>query len=97
CLACVEALVNAGADVNLPTPEGATPMMIALDNNSNDVAKFFLEHKGNPHLWDVYGRTALYIAVDHAGGAAGAAPGGGGGGRGGGGGGRGGGGAPGAR
>jgi ankyrin repeat protein len=82
CLACVEALFNAGADVNLPTPEGATPMMIALDNTNNDVAKFLLEHGGNPHLWDVYGRTALYIAVDHAGGAAGgggAGPGGGGG------------------
>ena len=80
CLECVDALVNAGADVNLPTPEGATPMMIALDNNSNDVAKYLLEHKGNPHLWDVYGRTALYIAVDHAASAAGggAAPGGGG-------------------
>ena len=25
CYACVEALVDAGADVNLPTPEGVTP------------------------------------------------------------------------
>jgi ankyrin repeat protein len=85
CLACVEALVTAGANVNLPTPEGASPMMIALDNNNNDVAKFFLEHGGNPNVWDVYGRTALYIAVDHAGGGAGGAgaPGGAGGGRGG--------------
>jgi ankyrin repeat protein len=98
CLACAEALVSAGADVNLPTPEGATPMMIALDNGNNDVAKFFLEHGGNPKLWDVYGRTALYVAVDHAVAAAGGAPGGAGGGRGGfgGGGGRGGPGAPGA-
>ena len=66
CYACVEALVGAGADVNLPTPEGVTPMMIALDNSHNGVAKFFLEHGANPHVWDVYGRTALYIAVDHA-------------------------------
>jgi len=86
CLGCVEALLNAGADINLPTPEGATPLMIALDNNNNDIGKFFLEHKANPNLWDVYGRTALYIAVDHAAGAGGGAggPGGGaGGGRGG--------------
>lgn len=81
CYACVEALVGAGADVNLPNNEGMTPMMIALDNSQNGVAKFFLDHGANPKLWDVYGRTALYVAVDHA---AGAAPAGGGGGFGGG-------------
>jgi ankyrin repeat protein len=75
CYACVELLVNAKADVNLPAPEGITPMMIALDNRQNGIAKYFLDHGGNPHLWDVYGRTALYIAVDQF-----AAPGGGGGG-----------------
>jgi ankyrin repeat protein len=79
CYACVEALVSAGADVNLPNNEGMTPMMIALDNNHNGVAKFFLDHGANPKLWDIYGRTALYVAVDHAAGAAaagGGAPGG---------------------
>jgi len=99
CYYCVEALVNGGADVNLPNNlEGMTPLMLALDNSHNDAAKFLLDHGANPKVWDVYGRTALYIAVDHKaalGGAAGAAPGGGapgggGGGRGGGGGGRGG-------
>jgi ankyrin repeat protein len=77
CYACVEALVSAGADVNLPNNEGMTPMMIALDNSQNGVAKFFLDHGANPKAWDIYGRTALYVAVDHAPGAA--APGGGGG------------------
>jgi ankyrin repeat protein len=64
CYGCVEALVDAGADVNLPTPEGVTPLMIALDNDHTDVAKLLLDRGANPHVWDVYGRTALYIAVD---------------------------------
>ena len=73
CYGCVEALVAAGADVNLPTPEGVSPIMVALDNGHNGIAKFLIERGGNPHVWDVYGRTALYIAVGNAG--AGAAPG----------------------
>jgi ankyrin repeat protein len=64
CYACVEALVGAGADVNLPSPEGVTPLMIALDYNQNGVAKFLMDHGANPNLWDVYGRTALYVAID---------------------------------
>ena len=68
CYACVEALVAAGADVNLPTPEGVSPIMIALDNGHNSVARLLMDRGGNPHVWDVYGRTALYIAVGNAGG-----------------------------
>src|SRR5262249_55837357 len=64
CYACVEALVGAGADVNLPSPEGVTPLMIALDYNQNGVAKFLMDHGANPKLWDLYGRTALYTVID---------------------------------
>ena len=73
CYACVEALVAAGADVNLPTPEGVSPIMVALDNGHNGVARLLMERGGNPHVWDVYGRTALYIAVGNASGGAGGA------------------------
>jgi ankyrin repeat protein len=72
CYACVEALIAAGADVNLPTPEGVSPIMVALDNGHNGVARLLMDRGGNPHVWDVYGRTALYIAVGNAGGAGGA-------------------------
>ncbi|MGP0073762.1 MAG: ankyrin repeat domain-containing protein [Bryobacteraceae bacterium] len=64
CYDCVEALIAAGADVNYPTPEGVTPLAIALDNDHNEVAKLLLDHGANPHIWDWWGRTPLYIAID---------------------------------
>jgi ankyrin repeat protein len=64
CFECVEAFVGAGTDVNVPTPEGVTALMLALDNDHNDVAKLLLDRGANPHVWDWWGRTALYIAID---------------------------------
>jgi ankyrin repeat protein len=64
CYSCVDALLSAGADPNVPTPEAVTALMLALDNEHNEVAKLLLDRGANPHLWDWWGRTALYIAVD---------------------------------
>jgi ankyrin repeat protein len=64
CYDCVESLIAAGAGVDQPTPEGVTALMLALDNDHNDVAKLLLDRGANPNLWDWWGRTALYIAVD---------------------------------
>jgi ankyrin repeat protein len=80
CYDCMDSFIKAGVDVNLPTPEGVTPLMLALDNEHNEVAKLLLDHGANPSVWDWWGRTALYIAVDRKEAAGGA---GGGGGRGG--------------
>lgn len=94
CYECVEDLIAAGADMNLPTPEGVTPLMTALDNEHNDVAKLLMDKGANLDVWDWWGRTALWIAVDRKppapGGGGFSGFGGGGGGRGAGGGGRGG-------
>ncbi|MGH8228598.1 MAG: ankyrin repeat domain-containing protein [Steroidobacteraceae bacterium] len=64
CLGCMRALLKGGADVNKPTPEGVTPLISAIDNEHYDAAKYLLAHGANPSLWDWYGRTALYVAVD---------------------------------
>ena len=64
CYECLQSLIASGADVNTPTPEGVTPLMIALDNDHNDVAKLLLDRGANPNLWDWWGRTPLYIAID---------------------------------
>src|SRR5690606_17221067 len=64
CTDCVEALLDAGANIDRPTPDGVTPLMIALDNFRFDTAKRLLERGANPHYADWWGRTALYIAVD---------------------------------
>src|SRR6204780_5015911 len=60
----VKLLLSKGADVNVPTPEGVTPLMLALDNQHDDVAKLLLDRGANPNVWDWWGRTALFIAID---------------------------------
>jgi uncharacterized protein len=64
CYDCVKFMLDAGADINLPTPEGVTPLMLAIDNDHPETAKLLLDRGANPHVWDWWGRTALYLAVD---------------------------------
>ena len=69
CLRCVAAMVGAGADVDRPNPDGMTPLIMALDNGAPAVAQYLLDHGANPHTWDWWGRTPLYVAVTMRGGA----------------------------
>ncbi len=64
CSRCVRAMLEAGADVNQPNPDGITPLMVAIDNFHYDTARLLLDQGANPHVWDWWGRTALYVAVD---------------------------------
>jgi ankyrin repeat protein len=68
CMGCVKAMIDAGADVDRPNPDGMTPMMMALDNGNPAVARYLLDHGANPHTWDWWGRTPLYVAVNMRGG-----------------------------
>ncbi len=64
CYRCAVALVEAGADVERPNPDGVTPLINALDNRQFDIAMYLLDQGANPHTWDMSGRTPLYVAVD---------------------------------
>ncbi len=64
CYSCVDLLIAAGADVNFPTPEGISPLMLALDNEQNEIAKFLMDKGAYLDVWDWWGRTPLWIAVD---------------------------------
>ena len=68
CLACVQTMVEAGADKDRPNPDGMTPMIMALDNGAPAVAQYLLDRGANPHTWDWWGRTPLYVAVTMRGG-----------------------------
>jgi ankyrin repeat protein len=64
CLGCARALVEAGANIDLPDPKGVTALFLAIDNFHFDTAKYLIEAGANPNKWDWWGRTALYSAVD---------------------------------
>ena len=64
CTRCVRAILEAGADIDQPNPDGITPLMFAIDNLRFDTARLLLDQGANPHHQDWYGRTALYVAVD---------------------------------
>jgi ankyrin repeat protein len=65
CLACAQALVEAGADVDRTDPDGITPLLSALLNAHFDTAKYLLGAGASPNKWDWWGRTPLYAAVDY--------------------------------
>jgi ankyrin repeat protein len=64
CTRCVRSLLEAGADIDQPNPDGVTPLMVAIDNFRYDTARLLLDRGANPHTWDWWGRTPLYVAVD---------------------------------
>jgi uncharacterized protein len=64
CSRCVRSILEAGADIDRPNPDGITPLMIAIDNFHYDTARLLLDSGANPHVSDWWGRTALYVAAD---------------------------------
>jgi ankyrin repeat protein len=64
CAECVRRLAAAGADLDLPDPDGVTPLLAALLNLRFDAAAALIEEGADVQQWDWWGRTPLYQAID---------------------------------
>jgi ankyrin repeat protein len=64
CLECVNALIGGKADLDMPDPEGITPLIMSITNFHFDIAAALIKAGANPDRWDLWGRSPLYCAVD---------------------------------
>jgi len=65
CIECVKALKEGGANLNMPDPEGVTPLIISIWNAHFDTASYLIKAGANVNKWDWWGRSPLYLAVDY--------------------------------
>ena len=65
CVQCAVALKEGGANLNLPDPEGVTPLLTALWNAHFDTASYLIKAGAMVDKWDWWGRSPLYLAVDY--------------------------------
>jgi ankyrin repeat protein len=64
CTACVEVLLENKADIDLPDPDGVSPLLVAIMNANWDLAKQLIVAGADVSQWDVFGEAPLYMAVD---------------------------------
>ena len=59
----VKVLVAAGADVNQPSADGSSPLLVAVQNGFYSIAQFLIDNKANVNLTNNKGWSPLYLAV----------------------------------
>ncbi len=57
--------INSGADVNLQTANGFTPLHNAVISKNIEISKILIEAGADVNLVDVYNNTPLYFAVHY--------------------------------
>jgi ankyrin repeat protein len=63
CIACVDVLLANGADIDLPDPDGVSPLHLAIMNANWDLAKRLIEAGADVDQWDIFGEAPLFAAV----------------------------------
>jgi ankyrin repeat protein len=64
CLACVDVLLKNKADIDLPDPDGVSPLLLAIMNANWDLAKQLIAAGADVNQWDIYGEAPVLTAVD---------------------------------
>jgi ankyrin repeat protein len=64
CVECAKALVEAGADPDLGDNRNVVPLIVAIDNFHFDLADYLLDAGASLDVWDWWGRSPVYAAVD---------------------------------
>ncbi len=60
---CAQVLINSGADVNIASPEGLTPLHKAMKRDMAKTAQFLIHNGANIDATSSMGRTVLHHAV----------------------------------
>jgi ankyrin repeat protein len=63
CLKCVDVLLEKGADIDLPDPDGVSPLHLAVMNANWDLAKRLIEAGADVNQWDIFGEAPLFTVV----------------------------------
>jgi len=63
CRACVDVLLRNKADINLPDPDGVSPLLLAIMNANWDLAKQLIEAGADINQWDMFGEAPLFTAI----------------------------------
>jgi len=64
CAACVDVLLKNKADIDLPDPDGVSPLLLAILNANWDLAKQLISASADVNQWDIFGEAPLVTAVD---------------------------------
>lgn len=63
CMECVDVLLTNGANINLPDPDGVSPLHLAIMNANWDLARQLIEAGADVNQWDIFGAAPLFTAV----------------------------------
>ena len=61
----VNTLLDAGADVNVKSEYGYTPLHLAIEKGSLDIVQALIDKEANVNAKDIFGQTPLHYAAKH--------------------------------